>query len=66
MKHLILWCMAALTAGMQASSAVAQNGRVDDDRAIAVRHGWMFDYAEARQKARETNRPLMLVLRCVP
>lgn len=32
----------------------------------ATEHGWRANYAEARDEARRTNRPLMIVFRCVP
>ena len=32
----------------------------------AVQHGWLFDYEQARARAAETGRPLMVVFRCVP
>lgn len=35
------------------------------DRA-AVDNGWQFDYQAAKSLARRTNKPLMVVFRCVP
>ena len=32
----------------------------------ATRHGWLLDYRAARERARESKRPLMVVFRCVP
>jgi hypothetical protein len=32
----------------------------------AVANGWQFDYQAAREKARSANKPMMVVLRCVP
>ena len=35
-------------------------------REEAVRQGWVLDYREALAAAREANKPLMIVYRCVP
>ena len=32
----------------------------------AVENGWRFDYEAAREEARTTDKPLMVVVRCVP
>jgi hypothetical protein len=48
------------------ATAVAQDGRVSDDRAEATKYGWVFNYHQSLQQARKTNRPMMLVFRCVP
>jgi hypothetical protein len=32
----------------------------------AARYGWLFSLSAGKQKARETGKPLMVVLRCVP
>ena len=32
----------------------------------AIANGWQLDYASARDAAQRTNRPLMVVFRCVP
>ena len=57
----ILTCL-LITPFCQAS---AQQFRSDEYRE-AREHGWMFDYAKAKALARETNRPMMVVFRCVP
>jgi hypothetical protein len=63
-----IFCLAvvALSVLMSATTATAQ-GRADlaQDRA-AVDNGWQFDYQEAKSLARRTNKPLMVVFRCVP
>ena len=47
------------------ASASAQ--RFDSDEHREARElGWMFNYDEAVALARKTNRPLMVVFRCVP
>ena len=37
-----------------------------DEHQEAREMGWMFDYDEAKATARKTNRPMMVVFRCVP
>ena len=61
----LLLSVVTLFISLQATGVVAQ-GRFGDDRQEAVEHGWMFDYDQARAVARKSNRPLMLVFRCVP
>jgi hypothetical protein len=43
-----------------ANSAFAQRGP------DAARHGWLSDYRQARDQARQTGKPIMLVFRCIP
>jgi hypothetical protein len=61
-------CLAvvALSMFLSATTATAQ-GRANpaQDRA-AVDNGWQFDYQAAKSLARRTNKPLMVVFRCVP
>jgi hypothetical protein len=45
-------------------SALAQRGRRSEDP--AARYGWLFGLDTAFQQARRTDKPLMVVLRCVP
>jgi hypothetical protein len=56
----------ALSVLLSATHATAQ-GRTNpaQDRA-AVDNGWQFDYQAAQSLARRTNKPLMVVFRCVP
>lgn len=35
-------------------------------QAEAIENGWMFNYGQAKRVAREANKPLMVVFRCVP
>ena len=44
----------------------AELQRFGDDRAEAQEHGWVFSYDGAKRDARKTDRPLMVVIRCVP
>ena len=61
----LLMVLMAATVVLQAAQLRAQQ-RIGDDRREAARHGWMSDYRQATKRARETGRPLMVVLRCVP
>lgn len=60
------FAVSLLLIGMAADRTFAQEERFGDDRAEARKHGWVFNYDEAKRQARKTNRPLMVVLRCVP
>ncbi len=66
MTKIVLGLISLLVAPLVGTSAFAQNGRNDDDRAEAIKYGWAFDYTKAIREARATNRPLMVVFRCVP
>ena len=68
MNRIILALTVALTvvvAGLTAD-AFGQGDRIGDDGAEARKHGWVLNYNEARRQARKTNRPLMVVFRCIP
>lgn len=41
-------------------------GRRGGWQVTARNHGWLTDYDQGLAKARETGKPLMLVVRCVP
>ena len=60
------FAVSLLLIGLAADRAFAQEERFRDDRAEAGMYGWVFDYGEAKRQARKTNRPLMVVFRCVP
>ncbi len=50
-----------------ADSLMAQRGRGGEPwQREAEQHGWMLDYREAKEFAREQVMPLMVVFRCVP
>lgn len=55
----LLVLLAAPTAKAQVRANPAQ------DRA-AVDNGWQFDYQAAKSLAQRTNKPMMVVFRCVP
>ncbi len=44
--------------------AAAQFRRDDDSE--AVKHGWLSSLAAGKEQARQTGRPMMVVIRCVP
>jgi hypothetical protein len=61
-------CLAVVALSVLSSSTTAKaQGRANpaQDRA-AVDNGWQFDYQSAKSLARRTNKPLMVVFRCVP
>ncbi len=49
--------------GLMASPALAQRGRRSFDPG---RNGWLTDYRQAREAARQSGKPILLVFRCVP
>jgi hypothetical protein len=60
MLALVLWrCWPVLgRAGAQEPASLAEQE--------ALRHGWLLDLARGFQQARQTGKPLLVVLRCVP
>ena len=62
MMNKMIFAFSVVVAGLPAASAFAQG----EDRSEALKHGWVFNYNEAQRQARKTNRPLMVVFRCVP
>lgn len=56
----VLGCSVLLT-----TPAEAQKGgrRGEGD---ALRYGWLFSLEQGKAQARETGKPLMVVIRCVP
>ncbi len=40
--------------------------RADEPDAEARRHGWLLSWDEGLQQARQTGKPLLVVLRCAP
>lgn len=56
-----------LVLGISVSTALPahaqKKGRGKDNSA---QHGWMSSYGAARELARKTGKPLMVVIRCVP
>ncbi|HMF17191.1 MAG TPA: hypothetical protein VKE98_08295 [Gemmataceae bacterium] len=49
------------------TSALAQKGRKGRGNQFdAVKNGWLSSLAEGKARASKTNKPLMVVMRCVP
>ena len=48
------------------TSALAQKGKGRGSQVDAVKNGWLFSLAEGKALAAKTNKPLMVVMRCVP
>jgi hypothetical protein len=48
------------------AAALAQRRRPRFADQQAARNGWIFDLESGKARARETGKPLMVVLRCVP
>ena len=44
---------------------LAQKGPRGGEQA-AVKNGWLFSLSAGKQQARQTGKPLMVVIRCVP
>ncbi len=65
MRCLLLAVLAVAGIALTEEPAHAQRGRESDDQA-AGRNGWGFSLTAGMRKARETGKPLMVVLRCVP
>ena len=67
MKRMLLGlaALAVLSAGDFNSCRGQGGGNLAADR-DAIAQGWRFDYEEAVGLARRTNKPLMVVFRCVP
>ena len=55
----------ALIACTVDSAEAQRRGNRGGDNAAAA-HGWVFDYEAGLDAARRSNRPMMLVFRCVP
>jgi len=66
MVNRMILTLTVVVAGLLVANASAQENRNGDDRAEAHKHGWNFNYDEAKVQATKSNRPLMVVFRCVP
>lgn len=56
----------ALSVLSSANTAKAQGRANPAQNRAAVDNGWQFDYQAAKAVARRTNKPMMVVFRCVP
>jgi hypothetical protein len=66
MRTVVISSLALTILGLYAGCAEAQRGRGGASPQEAVRQGWLSDYGQARDRARQTGKPIMLVFRCVP
>jgi hypothetical protein len=66
MKRTIVICLTLASLMLAHGIATAQpRANLAQDR-DAIANGWQFDYAAAKESARKSNKPLMIVFRCVP
>ena len=63
--NIITLTLTVVVAGM-AVDVFGQDEQVRDDGVAALKRGWVLNYDEAKRQARKTNRPLMVVFRCIP
>ena len=64
MTRLLLGFFVLGAAGLTATPAFAQKGK--GKGGDAARYGWLSSLAEGKTQARQTGKPLMVVLRCQP
>lgn len=60
------WWTWATTPQPSPQEVAAATGGRGNWRETATEHGWRLNYAEALAEAREKNKPVMVVLRCIP
>jgi hypothetical protein len=65
MRKVLIGLIALAVAELSSGSVAAQRGRGLSEQA-AAREGWLSDYRKAKEVARQTAKPLMVVFRCVP
>jgi hypothetical protein len=63
MRSQVVIAVALAGVALTEAPALAQRGRGEQ---AAVRNGWVFSLSEGKQRARQTGKPLMVVIRCVP
>jgi hypothetical protein len=63
-----VWLLAASVLLFTDTTTQAQKGPRGRgvSEAEAVKNGWLFSLAEGKAQAARTNKPLMVVVRCVP
>jgi hypothetical protein len=64
MRNALAASLALAGALLADSPALAQRGRGGDRE--AARNGWLFSLSEGKRQARQSGKPLMVVLRCTP
>ncbi len=65
MRTILVGSLALAVTGIFVGCVEAQRGRGTSPQE-AARHGWLNDYREAKDRARQTGKPIMLVFRCIP
>jgi hypothetical protein len=63
MRSLTVGLIALAICGLDAAPASAQKGKFRDD---AERYGWTEDLPAALKEAKRTNKPVIVILRCIP
>lgn len=63
MRSLAFGLMALALGGLYPASVSAQKGKFRDD---AERNGWTEDLPAALKEAKRTNKPVVVILRCIP
>ena len=65
MKRIVA-ALLALVMVTSCQSPLAAQGRGPRGEQEAAKNGWLFSLEEGKTQARQTGRPLMVALRCVP
>lgn len=63
MRSLTFGLLALALCGQYPASVSAQKGKFRDD---AERYGWTEDLPAALKEAKRTNKPVVVILRCIP
>lgn len=66
MKFLTVTCLAVTALTLTDSSLFAQRGRRGGNEVAAAKNGWLFSLREGKQRAQQSGKPLMVVVRCAP
>ena len=64
MRSSVAAVVALAGVALAGSPALAQRGPRGGEQ--AARNGWLFSLESGKQRARQTGKPLMVVLRCEP
>lgn len=63
MRSLTFGLIALALSGLDATPVSAQKRKFRDD---AVRYGWTEDLPAAMKEAKQTGKPVVVILRCIP
>jgi hypothetical protein len=64
MRRFVVALLTLAGVALAEAPALAQRGRGSEQ--AAARNGWLFSLEAGKRQARETGKPLMVVIRCVP